>query len=592
MRKKISMMLAILAIFSIFLPVGAETVPAARPYGEPVDGTIRVLLQSLGSREALGLTLAGAYSVDGDRGFQFEPGTEIKLGVENGSIILQAGGAAIDMGGGFTLVRHLDTADKAGGAYIHESEKDTLFCGDLSFGVRNGSLRVILTIQIEDYLYGVVPYEMSDSFPIEALKAQAVAARTYAMQRKMRGSGQDYDVVDTTNDQVFKGLDVRYTRPIQAVDETRGVVGMTASGYAECFYSASNGGQTALATDVWGKGDFGYLDIRDDPYDLENPESVVKTTNVRKDATLMKEPLYALLVEAAGQQLAAGKKIGEGDAVGLAEIMMIEAINPIYGGDSRQYGTLRFTVKASIRRLTETGELGDLETTEEPLMIDLSYYDQARTALGIGINAASYELVEVTDIGNKFAISARRYGHGVGLSQRGAQWMAGQYGKSYLEILDFYYPGLELVQMTWIEKTLTRADALPESLGSAAARPTPSPSPKPLPPIEAGEYYAIVMVEGVDSTLNVRKAPGLTEPILGVVRGGSRIIVVEETEDGWAKMRTGDIEGYVSMTFIAKEGAEQVLPEATGEVQTGNAEPSAQPEATATPAPQEAVHVF
>src|SRR5699024_7488222 len=149
--------------------------------------------------------------------------------------------------------------------YIHESEKDTLYCGDLTFSASGGRLRVILTIQIEDYLYGVVPYEMSDTFPLEALKAQAVAARTYAMQRKARNADQDYDVTDTADDQVFKGLDARYTLPIQAVDETRGMVGMYNGEYAECFYCASNGGQTALATDVWGEGDFGYLQMRDDP---------------------------------------------------------------------------------------------------------------------------------------------------------------------------------------------------------------------------------------------------------------------------------------------------------------------------------------
>lgn len=282
MRKWTAILLVFLATFGIFSIGYAEAMPAALPYATPMDGTIRVLLQSLGTRAALGLTLNGSYSVDGDRGFQFASGTEVRLGLSGDSIMLQAGGAAIDMGSGFTLMRHLDANGRAGGAYIHESEKDTLFCGDLSFDVSNGSLRVIVTMNIEDYLCGVVPYEMSDTFPLEALKAQAVAARTFAMQRKSRNQGQRYDVVDTTNDQVFKGLDARFARPIQAVNETRGIVGMQGGGFAECFYSASNGGQTALATDVWGQGDFSYLDMRDDPYDLANPESVVKSATDRK----------------------------------------------------------------------------------------------------------------------------------------------------------------------------------------------------------------------------------------------------------------------------------------------------------------------
>ena len=61
----------------------------------------------------------------------------------------------------------------------------------------------------------------------------------------------------------------------------------------------------------------------------------------------------------------------------------------------------------------------------------------------------------------------RRFGHGVGMSQRGAQWMAGHYGKNWQEILDFYYPGLSFEQMTWPEDALTDLAALPDSVGAA-----------------------------------------------------------------------------------------------------------------------------
>ncbi|MCL1964811.1 MAG: SpoIID/LytB domain-containing protein [Firmicutes bacterium] len=574
MRKRMAFCLLITILSGVFAAAFAETpavpaeatAPAAIPFGAPIDGAIRVLLQSLGARTSLGLTIAGAYSVDGDRGFQFQPGTEIKLGLDGGNIILQAGGAIIDMGGGFTLVRHLDASGKAGGIYIHESEKDTLYCGDMTLGARGGSLRAIVSMNMEDYLYGVVPYEMSDTFPLEALKAQAVAARTYAMQRKERNADQEYDLVDTTNDQVFKGLDSRFEKPIQAVDETRGIVGRHAGGFAECFYSASNGGQTALAKDVWGKGDFGYLDMRDDPYDLENPESVVKTAAVSKNATVMKEALYALLVERVGIELYEAGVIEQGEAVGLSEVVHIEAVNPLYGGGSRQYGTIRFTVRVSVRKLTapeggEPRELGEIQTLEEPITVDLSFYNEVRQALGIGINASDYELVTVTETEKSFTLTTRRYGHGVGLSQRGAQRMAGAYGMGYREILNFYYPGLRLYAVTWLEKPLALAASLPESLGYAASRPTPAPTPGPLPALEEGEYYAVVSIEGVDSTLNVREGPSMDDRVVSVLRTGSRLIVMEEVEGGWARMKTAEIEGFVSIAFIKRE-AEIVRDEA------------------------------
>lgn len=560
MRKAIARLLSVLLAVAVTPVARAEELGFLQTDPVPADGTLRVWLQSLGSDlQALGMTLDGAYAVDGDRGFQFEPGTEIALGLEDGSIVLQVGGAAIDMGGGFTLTRHLSPDGTAGGVYIHESEKDTLYCGDLTFSASGGRLRVILTIQIEDYLYGVVPYEMSDTFPLEALKAQAVAARTYAMQRKARNADQDYDVTDTADDQVFKGLDARYTLPIQAVDETRGMVGMYNGEYAECFYCASNGGQTALATDVWGEGDFGYLQMRDDPYDLENPESIVRTALVPRSAAEMDLELYGLLLEALAQSLQASGELASGEAVGFSQVLAVEAAEPIYGGESRQYGTLRFTLQATVRRLvqeegSDIQDLGEVETLPEPVTVSLPFYEQLRDVLGVRIGSGRYELVEVAEAEDGFTVTTRRYGHGVGMSQRGAQWMAAQYGMTYTDILHFYYPGLTLVRKTWTEPALTYADALPESLGYAAPRPTPAPTPAPLPVLAAGERYATVQVEGVDSTLNVRGGPSLEADVLGTLRNGQRMIIIEVLEDGaWARMKTAEIEGYVFMDFVALE---------------------------------------
>ena len=560
MRKAIARLLAVLLAVAVTPVARAEELGFLQTDPVPADGTLRVWLQSLGSDlQALGMTLDGAYAVDGDRGFQFEPGTEIALGLEDGSIVLQVGGAAIDMGGGFTLTRHLSPDGTAGGVYIHESEKDTLYCGDLTFSASGGRLRVILTIQIEDYLYGVVPYEMSDTFPLEALKAQAVAARTYAMQRKARNADQDYDVTDTADDQVFKGLDARYTLPIQAVDETRGMVGMYNGEYAECFYCASNGGQTALATDVWGEGDFGYLQMRDDPYDLENPESIVRTALVPRSAAEMDLELYGLLLEALAQSLQASGELASGEAVGFSQVLAVEAAEPIYGGESRQYGTLRVTLQATVRRLvqeegSDIQDLGEVETLPEPVTVSLPFYEQLRDVLGVRIGSGRYELVEVAEAEDGFTVTTRRYGHGVGMSQRGAQWMAAQYGMTYTDILHFYYPGLTLVRKTWTEPALTYADALPESLGYAAPRPTPAPTPAPLPVLAAGERYATVQVEGVDSTLNVRGGPSLEADVLGTLRNGQRMIIIEVLEDGaWARMKTAEIEGYVFMDFVALE---------------------------------------
>ena len=196
------------------------------------DGVLRVYLKSLGDPQNLTLTLAGVYTVEHDAGFRFARNTEIVLSDSGDTIYLCVGGLTLDMGDSLTLTRQ--ASDEAeNGIYIAESEKDNLYVGDLTV-TRNdgGGLRPVLSIQMEDYLCGVVAYEMSDSWPLEALKAQAVAARTYAMQRKWNAGDRDYDLVDTTADQVYKGYDPQYTNVLQAVEETAGVVGTYNGGFA------------------------------------------------------------------------------------------------------------------------------------------------------------------------------------------------------------------------------------------------------------------------------------------------------------------------------------------------------------------------
>ncbi|MBQ6803644.1 MAG: SpoIID/LytB domain-containing protein, partial [Clostridia bacterium] len=89
-------------------------------------------------------------------------------------------GMAMDAGKTLTLKRHSVEAGKENGLRFNGAYE--LHPGDLILSIQNRQLRPVLHAPVEEYLLGVVPYEMSDSFPIEALKAQAVAARTYAMK--------------------------------------------------------------------------------------------------------------------------------------------------------------------------------------------------------------------------------------------------------------------------------------------------------------------------------------------------------------------------------------------------------------------------
>ena len=303
------------------------------------DGSLRVYLKALARPAALGLTLDGIYTVESDAGFRFARGTELTVAVNRNNLLLSTGGLTIDMGPSFTLTRHAPEDDNnTNGLYIHESERDALYAGDLKLVNSGQGIDAYLTISMEDYLYGVVAYEMSDSFPLEALKAQAVAARTYAMRAKWNAGSREYDVVDTTADQVYKGYDPIYTRVIQAVNETRGIVGMANGTFAGCYYTASNGGQVASAKQIWGGSGAEYIEMKDDPYDLENPSSVVKRARVERKPAANGD-LTRALAEAASEQLAT---MGLSDDYGDIRIDEITSITPV---DPDCEGTRMFSAR-------------------------------------------------------------------------------------------------------------------------------------------------------------------------------------------------------------------------------------------------------
>ena len=547
------------------------------------DGLLRVELRSLGKPAQLHLRLLGSYAVEADPGFRFDSGAAVTLAAVRDRVWLSAGGLNIDMGKTLTLTRHSVTEGVENGIRIDEAERDALYCGDLTVTALGNGIRCVLTLPVEDYLYGVVAYEMSDSFPLEALKAQAVAARTYAMKRKARSGARDYDVVDTTDDQVFKGYDPRYANVIRAVDDTRGVVGLYAGGFATCYYTASNGGQMALPSQIWGSdGDDGYLSMADDPYDLENPRSLQNELTV--STTCEGSTTLKSMLESALGEVMASEGIVEGRWA-FDSITAIRPVNPRFEG-SRMVEGLEFDLRAKLLQpavhpeptLTpETSSTPDgirvfpatdsmvsesaHETTEPPMEwvlsddiypVTLDVYAQIKDGLSLGLNGPDYELMDVETIPDDagepqaFRLIMRRYGHGVGMSQRGAQWMAGHSNMTWREILSFYYPGMALVRMDWPDMPLTALDALSVSVGASR----PEPTYRPLPEPKDGEHYATVNA----TALNVRQQPTTDAAVLEQLEKGRRVVAATEFDsDGWVKVHTGEVDGFVKGEYLVGE---------------------------------------
>jgi stage II sporulation protein D len=146
---------------------------------------------------------------------------------------------------------------------------DRTYRGTLEVSVLKRKLQAINVVGLEQYLYGVVPSEVPDDWPSEALKAQAVVARSYALSHMQSGA---FDLYADTRSQVYRGVAEEVPSTTAAVNATAGQVVLYAGKVASTYYHSTSGGRTASITDVWpGSAPIPYLVSVPDPYDNASP---------------------------------------------------------------------------------------------------------------------------------------------------------------------------------------------------------------------------------------------------------------------------------------------------------------------------------
>jgi len=145
--------------------------------------------------------------------------------------------------------------------------------GELRILNRNNNLLGINILPLEEYLYSVVPSEVPFYWPMEALKAQAVLARTYALKSIMSSVGRDYDIEDTQNSQVYRGKSWEYSTTTTAVNSTKGEVVFYGNSIANVYFHSTCGGHTESARNVWNIPALPYLTGLGCPYCEDSPWS-------------------------------------------------------------------------------------------------------------------------------------------------------------------------------------------------------------------------------------------------------------------------------------------------------------------------------
>jgi stage II sporulation protein D len=265
--------------------------------------------------------------------------------------------------------------------------------------VRKGKgFLVINQVDLEEYVKGVVPGEVNSSWHPEMLKAQAVAARTYALYQQMLSAARDYDVVATVQDQVYKGKDGVDTAVLRAVDETRGLVLTYQQAPIYAAFSSTAAGLTEDAVNVWSK-EYPYLKGVECPFDLESPFYQWKASfRVDKLEQNLRQQGY-----------------------GVGTISSIEPLAFSRGGRV-----------AKLRILHSEGEL-------------ILRGEDLRKAVGYSIVLSTQFTID--SVGREVVLSGYGAGHAVGMCQWGAKELA-ELGYSFSTILSYYYPGTELQEMS------------------------------------------------------------------------------------------------------------------------------------------------
>lgn len=283
----------------------------------------------------------------------------------------------------------------------------------------NGALRVVNILPLDHYLYGVLPNEIYPSWGEEALRTTAVAARSFTLA-SVSGKHQSdgFDVCTNTHCQMYRGKGTEYKSTNKAVDDTSGLVLAYNGKIISAMYNANNGGYTEGTENVW-VAKLPYYVAKPDPYTPEDVWSVSFTP----------EEVKELLAKR-------GVDIGEVRRIEVESYAQSgRAIKLTVVGRNGEYSLTKDSIR-SLFNLRSTMFTVNTTGTASKSFIDAIIAMENSADVGLAV-------ASLTDTNLTFTFNGRGYGHGVGISQWGCKYMADA-GKTYEEILGFYYEGAEI----------------------------------------------------------------------------------------------------------------------------------------------------
>lgn len=309
-----------------------------------------------------------------------------------------------------------------------------------------GNLTVINVVRMEDYVKGVLPYEMNSAWPLEALKAQAICARSYAANGYFKHSSSGFDLCNTTDCQVYRGMGSSSENSDRAVDETYDLYVWYGGNIAETVYHSCDGGATEDVKNIWGS-DLPYLKGVLDPYEAYIADSLSyyywtvsytssELTNRLKEKGYSCGTIVNVYISAY-TDIGNPKTVTFVDSNGKTFSFSRTNLVSIFNTAGKNLRSYRYSISSggvfyvnpgggTLSSLTGAYAIGGDGTAGK--LSGSGYY----VATGDGTSQLT------APESSKFTISGSGWGHNLGMSQWGAYSMAKQ-GYTYDKILKFYF---------------------------------------------------------------------------------------------------------------------------------------------------------
>lgn len=346
--------------------------------------------------------------------------------------------------------------------------------GKMVLEARKGLLCLLNMLSVEDYVKGTIKLEASPSWPEEALKAQIIVARTYALKNLGRHKEDGFDFCTTEHCQRYGGINAEDPRTNALVEATRGVVLTYEGKIASVVYHSESGGYTDSALNVWGK-DVPYLVAVPSPWEKDTPHAFWTVCLSKAEVeTALRQAGYlpgrlqgiqfvpgqngrmkeVILFSRNGRWVIPASKFRE--AIGAQILLSTYFTVREEKGEQKQRVTRSEQKKVSEPRSGEVSRSRELLEKEDWTLDDIITFLELREKEREKVKnrkgnpdaettpmVSSPPVLEEEEAGGQFIFEGRGWGHGVGLPQWGAVGMA-QEGYDFRAILSHYFPGCEL----------------------------------------------------------------------------------------------------------------------------------------------------